>query len=169
MSATILYLLLLIYANPNNKVSLSDRLCGANEQIIISFRTVTNKRTVSLCADTSGKYLVYRFGTKDHIELQFPSKLDASSWKQFHYMAEWRFGGKANAGFGDLKISFRNFDTEYRIFENWNDEDNSKDNGLEVEPSYTKARRLMIDKTSVIGTLMRLNDYKTIENEANSE
>jgi len=168
MSSTILYLLLLI-VNPNKKVSLSDRLCAPNEQIIISFRTITKKKTVSLCADTTGKYLVYRFGTKDHIELQFPSKLDASSWKQFHYRGEWRFGGKANAGFGDLKISFKNIDTEYKIFESWNDEDNSKERGLDIGPPYTKAKRLLIDRTSVIGTLMRLNDYKAIENEADSE
>ena len=124
---------------------------------------------MSLCADTSGKYLVYRFGTKEHIELQFPAELDATSWKQFHYRGEWRFGGKSNAGFGDLKIYFKNVDTGYEIFESWNDEDNSKLRGIEVKSSLTKAKKLLINKTSVIGTLMRLNDYHEIENEANSQ
>src|SRR5580692_4897830 len=100
------YFILLIWINPNNKTNLSERLCASNEKIIISFNTLNNKKTISLCADTSGKYLVYRFGTRDNIELQFPAKPDASSWKKFHYKGEWRFGGKANAGFGDLRISF---------------------------------------------------------------
>ena len=166
MNFVIIYLLFIICASPTKKINLSEHLCAANEQLIISFKTANNKKTVSLCADSSGKYLVYLFGTKENIELQFPSKLDASSWKQFYYKGEWRFGGKANAGFGDLKISFTNIDTRYIIFESWSDEDNSKDRGLEIETSYAKAKKLLINKTSVIGSLMRLNNYKEIENKA---
>ena len=44
-----------------------------------------------------------------------------------------------------MSIWFRNNDTRYKIFDNWNDEDDSNEAGLEVE------------------------DYKEIKNEAHDE
>ena len=68
-----------------------------------------------------------------------------------------------------MSIWFRNNDTRYKIFDNWNDEDDSNEAGLEVETLNTKAKRLLVNQASVMGTLMRLNDYKEIKNEAHDE
>jgi hypothetical protein len=54
-----------------------------NEELLFSFRLVNSKKTVCLCKDKEGKYLVYRFGTSKKIELEYPKRLDASSWKAF--------------------------------------------------------------------------------------
>ena len=145
--------------------NLNDRLCKENEDIIISFRS-SNKKVVSICKDKSDKYLVYRFGTKDKVELQFPSSLDSKSWQQFTYSGEWRFGGIQNAGFGNLSLSFVNLDTKYTVYQNLNDEDSSSDFGLSVSKNHLKARNLVIDKQSKIGSLLKLNDTKQIKNVA---
>ena len=68
-----------------------------------------------------------------------------------------------------MSIWFRNNDTRYKIFDNWNDEDDSNEAGLEVETLNTKAKRLLDNQASVMSTLMRLNDYKKIKNEAHDE
>jgi hypothetical protein len=168
MHVIIFYVFSFFVVQATAPAKLSDRLCCDNEEIIMSFKT-KNQKVISVCKEKKGKYLVYRFGTKDKIELQFPGKLDKDSWKQFHYRGAWRFGGKANAGFGDLELKFKNINTTYRLFEEWNDEDGSTDFGLEVETTGTKAKNLVIDKSSKIGSLMRLNDASQINNELDEE
>jgi hypothetical protein len=96
-----------------------DSLCKGNEQVLINFKLSKSTKSVSLCKERNGKYMVYRFGTKDKIELEYPTTLDASSWNAFKLYGVKRFGGKANAGFGDYSISFMNNKVEYEIFENW--------------------------------------------------
>jgi hypothetical protein len=156
-------ILLLFLSPPYAQQRLNDRLCKANEEIIISFLT-PNKKVVTICKDKTDKYLVYRFGTKQHVELQFPSLLDSKSWHEFTYSGEWRFGGIQNAGFGDLSLSFINLDTKYIVFQNWNDEDSSSDFGLLVSKNHLKDRSLVIDKQSKIGSLLKLNETKQIKN-----
>ena len=149
--------------------SLSDRLCGDNEDIILSFKTINQKSVVSICKEKTGRYIVYRSGSKDKVELQFPNKLDKTSWSFFHYSGQWRFGGKANAGFGDLVLKFTNMGTTYRIFQEWNDEGNSSKFGLQVEKPGLKAKYLVVDKSSLLGSLMQLNELPQIKNEADNE
>jgi hypothetical protein len=168
MHVILFYVLPLFWIESFAPSDLSDRLCGDNEEIILSFKT-KNQKVISICKEKKGKYLVYRFGTTDKIELQFPGKPDHDSWKQFHYRGAWRFGGKANAGFGDLVLRFKNVNTTYRLFEEWNDEDGSADLGLEVETAGTKAKKIVIDKSSRMGSLMRLNDVTQINNEQDEE
>jgi hypothetical protein len=163
----VFYILSFLWIQALEPAKLSDRLCGENEEIIMSFKT-KNQKVISICKEKKGKYLVYRFGTKDKIELQFPGNLE-NSWKQFHYRGAWRFGGKANAGFGTLELKFKNVNTSYRLFEEWNDEDGSTDFGLEIETTGTKAKRLVMDTSSQIGSLMLLNDVSQIKNELDEE
>lgn len=113
--------------------------------------------------------MVYRFGTKSKVELQYPKKPDANSWNLFHYNGQWRFGGKANAGFGALSVKFTNIDTRYKIFEDWSDEDGSNEFGLEVNKEKAASIKLAIDKSSQIGTLLRLNDVPQIKNEGDEQ
>ncbi|QEC69554.1 hypothetical protein FRZ67_20440 [Panacibacter ginsenosidivorans] len=149
--------------------SLSDRLCKGNEEIIFSFLLTKNKKIVSLCKDKQGDYLVYRFGTKEKVELEYPQKLDKTSWKVFKLYGVKRFGGKANAGFGDYNISFSNNGVTYEVFENWSDDDDTSDIGVNVTIDKKKVI-LKGDIKSKQGALLRLDgEQDKIRNTADDE
>jgi hypothetical protein len=122
-----------------------------------------------LCKDKKEKYLVYRFGTNDKVELQYPKKLDASSWKAFALRGQKRFGGKANAGFGDYSLAFNNNNAKYILFDSWSDEDDSKEIGIKVSTNG-KETILKGNYKTKKGTLLRLDDEQDkISNTANEE
>lgn len=106
-------------------------LCTANETNVYSFQTTT-KKMLSLCKEKSEKYLVYRFGTKAKTELQFPEKLDESSWKLFTYRFYMRGGGTANDAKDLNWVSFINKGTEYSIYSEYYAEGNSTRIGVTV-------------------------------------
>ena len=144
-------------------------LCRSNEELLYSFTLNRSRKSVCLCKEKEGAYLVYRFGTPDKIELQYPEKPDHTSWRSFIFYGEKRFGGKANAGFGDYWLSFENKHVRYRVYETWNDEDGSKEIGVEVT-SNGKRIFLKGDTKSKEGTLLRLDDEaKKIVNSAEDE
>lgn len=72
-------------------------LCQIGETPVFSFKTNGGK-VATLCRGPKGSYLVYRFGTAAKVELQYPDKLDASSWQKFTYWSYTRGGGAANSG-----------------------------------------------------------------------
>ncbi len=67
-----------------------------NESMVISFQTIDGKKLM-LAIDTVNKYLVYRYGTDKHIELEYPNDHHASydKFKYFHYS---RGSGPQNDG-----------------------------------------------------------------------
>lgn len=148
---------LLVITTSFNLNTISDRLCKDNEEIIFSFLLTKNKKIVSLCKDKQGSYLVYRFGTKNKIEFEYPKKLDATSWNVFKLYGTKRWGGKANAGFGDYSLSFTNNNVIYKIFEIWSDEFNSSDIGVTVKADK-KEIILRGDKKSKKSSLLSLDD-----------
>ena len=101
-------------------------LLKGNETLIISFKLKKSGKLVTVCRDTNHKYLVYRFGTKDSIELQYPAILDMTSWKKFSYSGYFRHGGKENAGLYDYALDFENNGAHYSIEESWNSEEEDK-------------------------------------------
>ena len=86
------------------------------ETTVFSFVTSKGK-TVSLCEGPKSAYLVYRFGTASKTELQYPAVLDASSWSKFTYFRYFRGGGIANAGREEYRLSFRNGNVEYEVYD----------------------------------------------------
>jgi len=88
-----------------------------NEQAIFSFETAKGKK-VMLAKDKGNKYIIYRFGTKDKIELEYPEK-DKSSWNKFAYAEYHRGGGKANSGMDIENIIFINKGFQYVIYNNY--------------------------------------------------
>ena len=148
-------LLLLFSSFSNNK--LDNVLCRDNEEIIFSFTLNNSKKSACLCKDKNGKYLVYRFGTNDKVELQYPNILDTSSWKAFILDGQKRFGDKANAGFADYSLSFENDNVIYILFDSWSDEDGSKEIGIKVNKKG-KETILKGNYKTKKGTLLRLDD-----------
>ncbi len=106
-------------------------LSKPNENTVFAFQLENNK-WVSVSKEKNGKYLVYRFGNKNKIELQVPALLDTSSWKRFLFSGYSRGGGKENAAMHFGYLSFRNKETVYEVYELWNSEDDEEHCGLKV-------------------------------------
>lgn len=100
-----------------------------NEEVVFAFQ-LDNQQWVSVCKEKNGKYLVYRLGNKNKIELQVPAVLDSTSWSRFTFNGYNRGGGKENAAMHFAYLSFRNKDVIYEVYELWNSEDSIEHCGL---------------------------------------
>lgn len=141
-------------------------LCVNPEKTIFSFQENKSKKLVSVCKGTTSEYLVYRFGRKDKVELQFPNQLDENSWKKFEFFGRSRPGGKMNSGFGDYWLSFNSGPAQYVIFQEWNDEDRTYSIGINVEMKG-KTVVLMGNKKTQQGSLVLLeSEAQRIQNTA---
>lgn len=142
-------------------------LCTESEKAIFSFQEKRSKKLMSICKGENSIYLVYRFGTKEKVELQFPEHLDDSSWKKFEFSGRRRGGGKANAGFGDYSLSFTNGKTEYLVFQEWSDEEDSYSIGINIQ-ARGKSTTLSGDRKTQQGSLVLLeSESEHMRNTAN--
>jgi hypothetical protein len=76
-------------------------LCASNENILLSFRMRDSNKTMSVLIANDESYIVYRYGTRSNIELEFPEN-KADSWTNFTYYHEYYIGGH------DFILSFEN-------------------------------------------------------------
>jgi hypothetical protein len=106
------------------------KLLLLNEECVFSFKTKSGK-TMMLAKDKTEKYLIYRFGTKNNIELEFPTKTK-DSWKKFTYSYYFRGGGKPNHGRETENLRFTNNNVEYTIYWEYNAGDESEDESTNV-------------------------------------
>lgn len=90
------------------------------ETILFCFRTAHGK-TALLCEGPNGAYLVYRFGTATHLQLQYPAVLNSSSWRKFAYENYHRPGGAHNAGRDTRRLFFGIGRTEYALLDETED------------------------------------------------
>lgn len=102
-----------------------------NEKIIFAFQ-LRNRKWVSICQEKNDAYLVYRFGTSNKIELQYPARLDSASWQQFTFNGYNRGGGKQNAAMWYGFLYFIHKDVRYEIYHTWNSEDDKEKCGVTV-------------------------------------
>lgn len=107
------------------------QLCAKNETVAFAFQ-LKNKKWVSVCREQNDKYLVYRFGTKDKIELTYPPVLDTTSWQQFSFKYYNRGGGVQNAAMNIAFLTFINNQTSYEVYETWSAEDNTSKCGISI-------------------------------------
>lgn len=151
---TIITLILILICCGNAYAQYDSLLCKQNENTVFAFQLENNK-WVSVSKEKNGKYLVYRFGNKDKIELQVPAVLDTSSWNRFLFSGYDRGGGKENAAMHFGYLSFRNKETIYEVYELWNSEDDEEHCGLTVMIN-NKATDLKGSLTSRHGNLVDL-------------
>jgi hypothetical protein len=137
----------------------AENLCVSTEKTVFSFAT-ESKKIISICKSVNGSYLTYRFGTLNKIELQFPRKLDSTSWRQFEFSGMGRSGGKINAGFGDYSIMFKNGKSEYTVFQEWSDEDGTYNIGVTISNAIGKTFAINGLKKTQEGSLVLLEDEK---------
>jgi len=125
-------LLLTLFSCLPGFAQFDEQLRKPNEEIVFACQ-LKNLKWVAVCREKNGKYLVYRFGTKAKIEMQYPAVPDASSWQKFTFNGYVRGGGKANAAmhFGYLK--FFNNNVEYELYDLWSSEDDKEEWGVLVK------------------------------------
>lgn len=103
-----------------------------NEEVIYSFETEKGK-LLTLAKDKKGRYIIYRFGTKDKVELEFSENKDEASWKKFTYSGYLRGGGTGNLGRDLNYLAFFNGNYKYVIYATYFAEESEKANvGIKV-------------------------------------
>ncbi|MBK9736980.1 MAG: hypothetical protein IPO92_19325 [Saprospiraceae bacterium] len=85
-----------------------------------------------MCTEKNDAYLLYRYGTKQKIELQYPNSLDSSSWQKFNFDFYFRGRGKSNAGMEENYLSFVNKGIQYTIFHNYTAKDDNMLLGISI-------------------------------------
>ncbi len=107
-------------------------LCTDDEEVLFSFDTSDSSKTLSVCVSkTQPDYIVYRFGTKDKIELEFPEN-KSDSWSKFTYSYYLRGGGSENAGMDMNYLVFNNDGYEYKIYQEYTAIDEITQVGLKI-------------------------------------
>jgi len=137
-----------------------------NEKNIISFITKKGK-ILTLSKDKNNGYLVYRFGTKEKIQLEYPEK-NKDSWKKFKYSYYHRGGGKMNSAMDLITVWFTIDDYEYGIFtyDRAGDEfsPESFDVGIKITNLKTKKEtKLIAIDQSIKGSLYEITENELIK------
>jgi hypothetical protein len=101
-----------------------------NEKIIFSFESNTGKKMV-LAKDKLDAYIIYRFGSKEKVEMEFPTKT-RDSWGKFKYSFYLRGGGVANTGMDLNYVYFDSNHIRYVIYDTYFSELNKYSVGIRV-------------------------------------
>jgi hypothetical protein len=145
-----------------------ENLCTDNEEVLFSFKLENSPKTLSVCiSKIQPDYIVYRFGTADKIELEFPDNKE-DSWSKFTYSYYLRGGGTGNEGMDLNYLSFENGGYKYEIYEEFTTEDNMTNVGVRITDKATdKATNKETDikglSNSAEGSLISLRENKKIK------
>jgi len=116
------------YLIPNTGMGQHYRL--PNEEIVYSFRSGKNKKLV-IAKDSSDAYLVYRFGTLQKVEMEFPER-NHQSWSKFRYSFWLRPGGKMNEGMDINFLQFTLDSVKYVVYDCYYEADNTPYVGIKI-------------------------------------
>lgn len=131
-----------------------------NEEAIFSLETKSGKIAV-LSKDKGDNYIVYRFGTKDKIEIEYPGKTQ-DSWKKFKYSFYFRGGGKANEAMDLNYVAFENNGYKYVIYDTYGAVDEKSETGILVTNLKTSKTSKIIAKHKK-GTLIDFRENNLLE------
>jgi hypothetical protein len=146
------------------KIEYTDNLCTDNENVLFSFKIANSAKTLSVCqSKTEPDLIVYRFGTKKKIELEFPGD-KADSWSKFTYSYYLRGGGAGNEGMDLNYLSFENGGYEYKIYQEFTAEDNLTNVGIKIIDKATKKTTDIKGlSNSIEGSLINLRENENIK------
>ena len=91
-----------------------------NEELLFGFFTKKGKM-LTVSKEKKDAYIVYRFGTRDKVELEFPTD-KASSYDEFTYSYYMRPGGPENAGLDLNYLRFENKGFSYEVYDEYGSE-----------------------------------------------
>ena len=133
-----------------------------NEEVIFSFST-QNGKMVTLNKDKNDGYLIYRFGTRDKIEFEFPDKTK-NSWTKFKYSFYMRGGGIQNEAMDLNYVYFTNQEFTYIIYDTYHAVGNKQQIGIKIINLNTNKETNIkgIKKTSK-GTMVNFRDNNLLE------
>ena len=133
-----------------------------NEEVIFSFDTRDGKK-VTLNKDKANHYIIYRFGTKDTIEFEFPDTSN-NSWANFEYSFWLRGGGRQNEGLDLNYIYFTDKNFKYIIYDTYFAAGKKRNIGIKILDLETnKTINLRGDIKTRKGTLIDFRDNKLLE------
>ena len=113
MTKVVLYSILFLSIFPFDKsTEISYQL--KNEKLVYQLK-MKNGKQLSVCIDKDEKYIVYRYGSKNKIELEYPKEKDLSSFQKFEYSESKRGGGMQNAAMELTCLSFTNNGIKYVV------------------------------------------------------
>ena len=133
-----------------------------DEVVLYSFATPDGKM-MTLNREKSDRYIVYRFGTKEKIEFEFPGKTN-ESWKKFKYSSYLRGGGVQNEGMDLNYVYFINEGFKYIIFDTYYSADDKREIGIKIINLKTKKTTVIRgDINTLQGTLTDFRDNHLLE------
>jgi hypothetical protein len=164
INISLLFFILIIPIILCNSKGYDNNLCLSNEKILISFQMINSKKILSVCLSKSNPdYIIYRFGTKENIELEFPDDL-SNSWNFFVYSYYLRGGGEENEGLDLNYLKFKTTKFEYQIYQEYYSQDNKTDIGIRIKNINTQKEWDLKGNISTLkGSLIDLRDNDKIK------
>ncbi len=139
-------------------------LVDPGERVVFSFQMAGSDKVATIAmSEKEPGYIVYRYGVREKIELEYPRQ-KSGSWKLFSYSYYLRGGGAANAGLDLNALSFTNSVFTYTVYWDYSAEDDSTTVGIRVKNLKTgKEVDLPGVLSSVIGSLVDLREEPRLE------
>ncbi|OZV13713.1 hypothetical protein CIW83_01880 [Tissierella sp. P1] len=132
------------------------------EKVLFGFQVADSKKIMSICTAEDESYIVYRFGTRDNIELEFPEDRE-NSFSYFNYSYYLRGGGLENAGLDFDHFNFSNGDYQYQVYSEYEAETGIRAVGIRVTDEKTgKETDITGDSNSVIGSMIPFREMEKI-------
>lgn len=141
-------------------------LINQNEQVLFSFKVEKSEKIATIAIDPGDSeyidYIVYRFGTKDKIELEFPADKE-NSWEKFTFSHFTRPSQADTYGLDSNYFTFTNGDYTYTIYEEHYLGNETTDEtykvGIKIKNNLNnKEFDIKGDPHSIVGSLMDLRD-----------
>ena len=158
------------FSQPNLNMKVDSNLCLLDEEIVFSFKFVNSDKLLTVATSKKEDYLVCRIGTKDAVELEFPSE-KADSWNQFYYSYYLRGGGAENKGLDLDYLSFTIDSLCYEIYHEYAAANEEYSVGFMIidlgsiseNGAADTMTKIQGDNSSILGSLKKLHETKTRE------
>lgn len=143
----------------------AESLCAKNEKAFFSCMT-KKRKLASVCGSSdlskTGGYLVYRFGTSEKVELEFPKSKEGSA-------AKFLFSEYTRSMLSIRHLRFVNDGTKYSIDYSYDGEDKTTSpikHEISVTPKGSNSAILLVCKEAVIDELYKLEEFTPCDPES---
>ena len=116
--------------------NLDDHLRGEKEELLFGFDVAGSKKKLAVCY-RGEDYIVYRFGTKDCVEFQYPEYVE-DAWNSMTYDYYMRGGGVENLACDLNYLTFEHEDYTYQVYDEYDTESESSSIGILVTDKKTE-------------------------------
>lgn len=122
-----------------------------DENLVVSFKMKDSKKIMSICISKDKHYIVYRFGTQDHIDLEYPQDKE-DSWSKFTYTNYFHQDEPDNNRYDFDSLSFHNGGYKYEVYDQHDVIEEKTNLGIKVTNLKTgKKTNIIGDDGTLIG------------------